>query len=164
MEGNLYEAIERNNNQVSLYKGTSEEELADVAPYLFEFEPGSDFAKWYQENGWGDSWGIPLCSTFKFEETSIHFRKFLLIKTEDDQQLYFRFYDPRVLRIFLPTCDEKQLKEFFGPVEHFICEDEDPEFALVFSFEKNELKTKRLSKQDVFETTEQKNQGRKFFV
>jgi hypothetical protein len=87
-----------------------------------------------------------------------------MIKTEDDQQLYFRFYDPRVLRIFLPTCDENQLREFFGPIEQFICEDEDPEFALVFSFEKNNLKTQRITRESLFETGEQKNQGRKFFV
>ncbi|MEO6253866.1 MAG: DUF4123 domain-containing protein [Ferruginibacter sp.] len=164
MEGNLYEAIQRNNDQASLYRGTSEEELADVAPYLFKLESGSDFEKWYKENGWGNGWGIPIYSTFKFEETYHHFRKFLLVKTEDGEQLYFRFYDPRVLRIFLPTCDEKQLKEFFGPVHHFICEDEDPEFALVFSFEKNVLKTERIPSTSLFETGEQKNQGRKFFV
>ena len=32
----------------------------------------------------------------------------------DDEALYFRFYDPRVLESFLPTCSEEQLDEFFG--------------------------------------------------
>ena len=132
---------ELNKDYSSLYKGRSEEDLADVAPYLFDLKNGSEFEKWYAEFGWGNSWGLIVKSEFLFEETYRHFRKFLMVKTENDEQLYFRFYDPRVLRIFLPTCDENQLKEFFGPVEHFICEDEDPEFALVFSFEKNTLKT-----------------------
>lgn len=157
-------AKELNATHQSLYKGSAEEDLADVSPYFFSYQKGSEFYNWYAENGWGDSWGLIVKSEFLFEETYRHFRKFLMIKTEDDQQLYFRFYDPRVLRIFLPTCDEKQLKEFFGPVEQFICEDEDPEFALVFSFEKNELKTQRITRESLFETSEQKNQGRKFFV
>ena len=148
----------------SLYKGSAEEDLADVSPYLFSYQKGSEFYNWYSENGWGDSWGVIVKSEFLFEETYRHFRKFLMVKTEDDQQLYFRFYDPRVVRIFLPTCDENQLREFFGPIEQFICEDEEPEFALVFSFEKSTLKTQRITKESLFETSEQKNQGRKFFV
>ena len=133
MENNLYEAKERNKDHSSLYKGRAEEDLADVAPYLFNLANGSEFENWYAENGWAKSWGIPFYSTHKFEEVYSHFRKFLLVKTEEGEELYFRFYDPRVLRIFLPTCDEKQLREIFGPVEYYICEDEDPEFALVFS-------------------------------
>ncbi|MFZ1454002.1 MAG: DUF4123 domain-containing protein, partial [Ferruginibacter sp.] len=131
---------------------------------LFSYQKDSAFSNWYAENGWGVSWGVIVKSEFLFEETYRHFRKFLMVKTENDEQLYFRFYDPRVLRIFLPTCDENQLREFFGPIEQFICEDEDPEFALVFSFEKNTLKTQRITRESLFETGEQKNQGRKFFV
>ncbi len=57
--------------------------------------------------------------------------------------MYFRFYDPRVLRIFLPTCDRSQILEFFGPVKIFICEDEDPEHILLFSHQNGELVTDR---------------------
>jgi len=78
----------------------------------------------------GDAWGILIKSSFPLEELHKHFRKFLIVGTEDNQQLYFRFYDPRVLRIFLPTCDTAQLREFFGPIEYFIMEDEDTAFAI----------------------------------
>src|SRR5436305_10083170 len=84
-----------------------------------------------------------------------HFRKFLLVKTEDGKELYFRFYDPRVLRIFLPTCDVAQLKEFFGPVEKFICEDEDHAFALLFSFDGKQLITERVAVDKVFAATKE---------
>ena len=167
MEDKMYEAKELNKNHSSLYKGRSEEDLADVAPYLFELGKGSDFEKWFIENGWGNSWGVLIGSDHTFQEMFSHFRKFLIVKTEneeEEEELYFRFYDPRVLRIFLPTCDEKQLREFFGPVEHFICEDEDPEYALVFSFEKNQLQTQRISKEAIFDLTEANKTGRKFFI
>ena len=153
-ESNLYTAIEQNPIHKSLYRGSAEEYLEGVAPFLFTITANTPFASWYFQEGWSQSWGTLIFSNDTFEHIHFHFRKFLMIKTEDDQQLYFRFYDPRVLRIFLPTCDEKQLKEFFGPVEQFICEDEDPDFALVFSFEKNELKTQRITKESLFETFE----------
>jgi hypothetical protein len=72
-----------------------------------------------------------------------------MVKTEEGEELYFRFYDPRVLRIFLPTCDREQLKDFFGPVDYYLCEDEDPAYGLVFSLENSALKTERISKQEV---------------
>ncbi len=163
-ESNLYTAIEQNPNYKSLYKGTAEEDLEGVAPYLFTIAENTPFADWYLNEGWGQSWGTLLFSNYPFEQLYTHFRKFLMVKTEDEEELYFRFYDPRVLRIFLPTCDEKQLREFFGPVEYFICEDEDPGYALVFSFAKNQLQTKRVAKEEVFEQSEANKTGRKFFI
>jgi hypothetical protein len=35
-------------------------------------------------------------------------------------RLYFRFYDPRVLGSFLPTCPADARKEFLGDIERFI--------------------------------------------
>jgi hypothetical protein len=116
----------------SLYRGRSEEALAIVAPYLFSYQEGTEFAGWLASKGWGDSWGVFLYSEASMAELHRHFCKFLLVKTEEGQELYFRFYDPRVLRIFLPTCDEEQLREFFGPVRYFMMEDEDPSQAIVF--------------------------------
>ena len=163
-EENLTAAQELNSINKSLYLVKEYDPLLEVSPYLFTLKKNAPFAEWYLKKGWNQSWGVLIFSTSPFEHVYNHFRRFLMVKTEDDQQLYFRFYDPRVLRIFLPTCDEKQLREFFGPIEQFICEDEDPEFALVFSFEKSTLKTQRITKESLFETSEQKNQGRKFFV
>lgn len=116
-----------------LYKGQSEELLSSVAPYIFQYQFGSEFSSWLLEKGYGNAWGVYVMSRVSLEALQSHFRKFLMVKTEDGRELYFRFYDPRVLRIFLPTCDKQQLKEFFGPVEKYIAEDEDAGFALVYS-------------------------------
>ena len=37
----------------------------------------------------------------------------------------FRFYDPRVLRVYLPTCTGDEAEEFFGPVPEILAESED---------------------------------------
>ncbi|PSL27431.1 DUF4123 domain-containing protein [Dyadobacter jiangsuensis] len=112
----------RNSRCDSLYRGRSEEEYAAIAPYLFQYDLEDDFDLWLRENA-GQSWGIGLVANEPMEVVHKHFRKFLLVQAEDGQELYFRFYDPRVLRVFLPTCDPEQLKEFFGPVLEFHIED-----------------------------------------
>ena len=143
-EMNLYTAMELNKNYQSLYKGSAEEDLEGVAPYLFTIKENTPFADWYFKEGWNKSWGTLVFANAAFEDVYKHFRKFLMVKTEDGQQLYFRFYDPRVLRIFLPTAEPTQLKELFGPIRHFTVESEKPAEALQFWLENSTLKTKTM--------------------
>ena len=150
MQEETEQAQERNPRYASLYKGRSEEDLAGVAPYLFTYREGSYFANWYGAKGWGHAWGLLIESPVSFDELYKHFRKFLLVKTEDGRELYFRFYDPRVLRTFLPSCDEQQLREFFGPVRYFICEEKDSGYALYFSLQHNILQIERIAQDAVF--------------
>lgn len=137
-----------NAHNTSLYRGRSEEALADFAPYLFSFQSKTDFSKLYFEKGWGDAWGILLLSDTTFEELYKHFRKFLIVKTEEGKELYFRFYDPRVLRIFLPTCNKEQLKDFFGPVKQFFTEDADANYGIRWWLENAEIKSERFAVKD----------------
>jgi hypothetical protein len=127
----------------SLYEGKSKIDLAAVGPYLFHLNTGSGLLEWFSSEGWGNSWGVFIHTPIPFQELYRHCRRFLLVRTEDQQELYFRFYDPRVLRIFLPTCSREQLKEFFGPITYFIVEDQDPLFANKYWLENYELKTLR---------------------
>jgi len=147
LKQNLDEAKALNSSGVSLYSGEMETQLENAFPFLFSFEDRSEFADWYFKNGWGQSWGVLLHSEYDMQRTANHLKKNILVNTENGKDYFFRFYDPRVMRIFLPTCNAKQLKEFFGPVEQFICEDKDPEMGLSFSIEENQLKTehKKLS-------------------
>jgi hypothetical protein len=39
---------------------------------------------------------------------------------------FFRYYDPRVMRIYLPTCNAGELRTLFGPVGLYVMEGEDP--------------------------------------
>ncbi len=133
---------------LSLYKGQSEELLSSVAPYIFQYQSGSEFSNWLMEKGYGNAWGVFIMSAVSLEDLQSHFRRFLMVKTEDGRELYFRFYDPRVLRIFLPTCDAAQLREFFGPVNCYLMEDEDPEQAIRFSWDGEKLIKEIIAKPD----------------
>ncbi len=151
MEAAIEKAQELNPRFDSLYRGRSEEDLSAVAPFLFAYQPQSEFANWFMENGWGNSWGVLMKTHVPQVELHRHFRKFLIIGTEDKQELYFRFYDPRVLRIFLPTCNKEQLKEFFGPIDYFVIEDENPAFAQKVWLENYSLKSMQLAKGELLQ-------------
>jgi len=112
----------------SLYQGITGDTLADVAPYLVELPKESRLLKALVEEGWGRSWGIYLSSPLPFANVRHQLRKFLMVEAEGMQgQLYFRFYDPRVLRILLPTYTQAQREEFFGGITRFVMEGEDGE-------------------------------------
>lgn len=152
----MEEAKKLNPSHESLYKAKEDELLQSVAPYLFRFQNQGEFNDYFLENGWGDGWGVLLSSKASFEELHKHFRRFLMVKTEDGVELYFRFYDPRVLRVFLPTCDIKQLEEFFGPVQFFLVEDEDLRFGIKFWLQNGELQSKKIHFREIFSNAEEK--------
>jgi hypothetical protein len=56
-----------------------------------------------------------------------------MVKLPDGKQVYFRFYDPRVLRVYLPTCTVEEMRTFFGPIKCFLTEGDKPEAALRFA-------------------------------
>lgn len=108
----------------SLYQGETAEQFADVSPYVARLDPGVDYAHYLLDQGWGDSWGLFVHSTLDIDGVRRHFRKFTIVNTEDGKTLLFRFYDPRVLCGFLPTCDDGQLTALFGGVLRYLAEDE----------------------------------------
>ena len=107
-----------------LFRGTLEPDMKQVAPYLVKLESGSEFAEWVLGTGWGNHWGTFVTSRQGFRALRNHLRALTLIHRRDGTPLYFRYYDPRVLRIFLPTCSPAQLKQMFGPVDAFLAEND----------------------------------------
>jgi hypothetical protein len=117
----------------SLYEGRQGEELADFAPYVVRVPSQSPLLEALVRKGWGKSWGVYLTCDQPLKELRRHFRHFLIVKLPDGREAYFRYYDPRVLRGFLPTCTADQANEFFGPVKCFMVEDEVPQSVLQFT-------------------------------
>jgi hypothetical protein len=110
----------------SLYEGAQGEAMADIAPYLVRFAPGSRLIERLVVEGWGKRWGIFLTSMEPFKEVRRHLRRFLMVIDEESgERLYFRFYDPEVLRVFLPTCTIRQADELWGDIDAFVFEDAD---------------------------------------
>lgn len=131
--------------KICLFHGAKADELATVAPYLVHLKRDDSFTDWLMNHGWGKSWGIFLQSFATLDELQRHFRKFLMVYDEEGAPLYFRFYDPRVLRVYLPTCNAAEIKTVFGPVESFVVEEEDPSVLLHFSRAGEELQKEKVS-------------------
>ena len=115
-----------------LYRGQLEEDLLTTAPYLVKLRAEGDVAKWLWSEGWGKSWGIYLVTTTGFEALRRHFRGFLRVRDYTGKVLYFRYYDPRVLRIYLPTCNGAEITTVYGNIERFVCEDEHAQQAIEY--------------------------------
>lgn len=119
----LLERLEQESlNQFCLYRGELDQELAAAAPYLIQLEEFSPFTDWVLQQGWGNHWGIFATSPSGIISMRHHFRKLLMVKDTEGKAMYFRYYDPRVLNIFLPTTTVEQREEFFGEIITYLAE------------------------------------------
>ncbi len=128
-----------------LFRGDLEPDMALVAPYLVQLDPDTEFANWVATRGWGKHWGIFATSDADLRALRQHFRSFVMVYDTSNNPKYFRYYDPRVLRIFLPTCNAKELSTIFGPVESYLVEAEDPNTALAFQNISGTLKEEKIA-------------------
>jgi hypothetical protein len=99
-----------------------EPDMQEVAPYLVELREGDPFADWVIENGFGRHWGIVLRSRLEHDQARRRFRKLLFARGDDGDSLFFRFYDPRVFREFIPRCTEPDLWPWFDDVDCYLVE------------------------------------------
>jgi hypothetical protein len=123
-----------------LYRGELEPDMATVAPYLVRLEAESNFTELVLGEGWGTHWGSFVVSPANLRALRDHFRAFHTVELPDQRTVLFRYYDPRVLRNFLPVCNAGELATFFGPVQKFIVEGETAESGIKFSLAGTALK------------------------
>jgi hypothetical protein len=114
-----------------LYSGKLPPELQAAAPYLLELPPASKATRDLLNRAWGNAWGIFL-SVHDPANLRHHLRQFLRVQDEAGRKLIFRYYDPRVLRVFLPTCDINQLQSFFGSIGSYWAEGAKGEYLMEY--------------------------------
>ncbi len=132
---------------VCILKSNYDGQFVDVGPHLFGSTEKLD------ELMLNEKWGKGSYTLVSFTKDKQNLIQILKnnseIVTEQDEVMFFRYYDPRILRIFLPIFDKQQLKEFFGTISEFMCEDEDPGYGLIFHLDKaSNLITYRLLTED----------------
>jgi len=113
-----------------LFTGDLAPDMLYVAPYLVYLSPNNQFTEWVVSEGFGKHWGIFAHSLRSIKEMRRHFRSMVNVYDENARSLVFRFYDPRVLRKYLPTCNAEELTGFFGSVDGYFAESDDAQ-ALV---------------------------------
>lgn len=124
--------------QVCLYRGELPPDLAETAPYLVRLARDSRFTQWLFNQGWGNHWGIfaQAGDGVTLKELLHHFRTFLRVEFPGGTAHYFRYYDPRVLGDYLPTCDEIETRTVFGPVSAYLMEGTQRNTTLRFTVNK----------------------------
>lgn len=107
----------------SLYDGERGRAFDDVAPYLVHLDRNSELLERLVHEGWGEAWGIYLSSKAGFEPLRRHLRQFLMVDAEGEpNRLFFRFYDPRVLRTFAEVITPEQRVELMAQIDTLLYE------------------------------------------
>lgn len=96
-----------------IFQDPDEAQHWPVAPYIFQVDPQT--LAWIAANIWMKPWGVFAMSKGSLEDLRRHFRRFLIVELPDGERWFFRYYDPRILKIYLPACNESELRLLFGP-------------------------------------------------
>jgi Domain of unknown function (DUF4123) len=109
--------------QSCLYSGPIPPALEMAAPYLIQLEHDNQETRRLIELSWGNSWGVFLRSPTTMRNLRKHLRRFLIVRDSMGRRMVFRYYDPRILQTYLPTCTSEELRTVFGPIDLFWTED-----------------------------------------
>ncbi|MGQ0540570.1 MAG: DUF4123 domain-containing protein [Blastocatellia bacterium] len=130
---------------VCLLAGDLTPDMVYAAPYLVMLTPDSKFADWVFAESLGRHWGIFAQSPQSLIEMRKHFTALLSAYDERGNPMMFRYYDPRVFRNFIPTCNGGELATLFGKVESFFTETETGDGLTKYRIANNELATTDLN-------------------
>ncbi len=123
-----------------LFTGDLEPDMEEVAPYLVRLYPTTPFTEWVLNECWGKNWGIFAQSRKPLSGMRTEFRELVTVYDENGDPMTFRFYDPRILRKFLPTCEPDEIKELFGSVDAYFAENEETGNLIRFQRENGSFK------------------------
>ncbi len=114
-----------------LFRGELPFDLAEAAPYLVKLEKDNKFSDWLLNESVEEPCCIYAQTTVidDFIQLRKHFRSFLRVKSPEGKNLLFRYYDPRVMKTYLPTCTPEDNEILFNGIESYlIFNDEDKKF------------------------------------
>lgn len=109
-----------------LFKGKAEEALSDVAPYLIELCPDSDFTqKLFTYNSrmpdamtgvhlWHKAPAIYLRSSLPLEALWQHLRRFTQLQDNNGKRYFFRFYDPIWIEALIKALGPERSSHLFS--------------------------------------------------
>jgi len=112
-----------------LFAGPLTAALRAAAPYVVRLSPAAALTRQLFESGWHESWCV-LARTgpdVTLQQLHRHLRTLLRVRDDSGRVLMFRFYDPRVLRVYLPTCTASEAHTVFGPIAELLCAGSDPD-------------------------------------
>jgi hypothetical protein len=111
---------------------TAEMMMASARPTLVALPKNSNLLERLVRSGWGKGWCVYLTSSAPFIGVREHFRRHLIADYAGRGDAGFRFFDPRVLRTFLPEFNFEQADRLFYGVTEYLVESQLPSTLLEF--------------------------------
>jgi hypothetical protein len=136
---------ETNTPNYCLFRGELPPDLVHSAPYVAVLLPGASFTDWVLSECSGKHWGIFAHCRFSIKEIRRHCRALVNVVDEKGEPMIFRYYDPRVLRKFLPTCTPEETVDLFGKIETFFAETDDGAALTAYRLENGVLRQTELT-------------------
>lgn len=99
-----------------LFRESPQENIIHVTPFIARFSPSDVFLHWMTLHPVVLESALFCTSTATLQDTFHHVRRFLLTKDDTGRQVYFRFWDPRVIEPFLKGATPEERRWFCGPI------------------------------------------------
>ncbi|WP_339437858.1 DUF4123 domain-containing protein [Pseudomonas sp. EA_15y_Pfl1_P104] len=99
----------------SLYQHTAYNKLADIGPILVPVSPSSPLAHIFAL-AWSATAGIWLESEAGEDVVFQHLRSLIHARVEGDATVLFRYYDPRIMRLWLTGLEPQARDRLMGPI------------------------------------------------
>ena len=111
-----------------------------MSPYVVELAPSDPLSKMWRSQGWGKNWGILIVSPENLGYVRRRLRHFTQAKLPNGEgPVLFRFWDPRVFRIYMPLVEPDQLVPWFQGIDRYIVETEGGAGSLRYSLDGGNL-------------------------
>lgn len=126
----LYDHVQRlaPHDAECLYRehGRLHPEIVRHCPHLVGLAPHDPLTALWRTRGWGQAWGLLLESSHRLPVVWRRLRHFTqAILPDGSGPVLFRFWDPRVMRVYLPLVEHDQLGEWFKDIHAWLVETED---------------------------------------
>lgn len=143
MEPSLYEHVQRLQPEQAacLYMGRIDPQILSVSPHLVELNPDDPLSRRWRAEGWGQSWGLLLSARADLAAIRRRLRHFTMARLPNGEgPVLFRFWDPRVFRVYMPLVEPGDLKDWFQGIDLFVAETQDGTGSIRYSLEGGALK------------------------
>lgn len=98
-----------------LYHSTPLQEVFDVGPALVVLRANTALEKAFTED-WQNDAGLIIESDAPIQQLTEHLRSLIHVRVTGDASMLFRYYDPRVMRHWLPPLNPAEKDHLMGPI------------------------------------------------
>ncbi len=144
LDSTIYPTIQASGCPVAcLYADDWQKNFGDIAPHLVELTPSAKFSTELLGWDWYGNWGYFVQSQETLDQLSAAFAPLATVKMPDGATSFFRYFDPRVIRVFLAQADSAGLTAIFGQDHRLVVPTKEvpkePEGAIIYTLANGKL-------------------------